>query len=106
MSFNAMSSKLPHSNICSFSHDNSTTTGLLLQSEAYKWAEFVGSELSGREMIAFIWRQVGSLHALLSVAYTLDWWPSVNNHFVFWESESFSQLIVLAGFYCQCLIRA
>ena len=66
----------------------------------------LGSELPRRGKIACIWRQVGSLLALLSVAYTLDWWPSVNNHFVFWESESFSQLIVLAGFYCQCLIRA
>ena len=46
-------------------------------------AEFLGSELSGREKIAFIWRQVGSSHVVLSAAYTLDWWPSENNHFVF-----------------------
>ena len=56
--------------------------------ERWFWAEFLGSELSERERIACIWRQVGSLHDLLSVAYTLDWWPSANNYFVF-ESESF-----------------
>ena len=32
--------------------------------------------------IAFIGRQVGSSHVLLSEAYTLDWWLSENNHFV------------------------
>ena len=53
-------------------------------------AEFLGSELSGREKIAFIWRQVGSSHVLLREAYTLDWWLSENNHFVFYESESFT----------------
>ena len=36
------------------------------------------------------WRQVGSSHVLLSEAYTLDWWLSENNHFVFYESESFT----------------
>ena len=49
-----------------------------------------GTELSGREKIAFIGRQVGSSHVLLSEAYTLDWWLSENNHFVFYESESFT----------------
>ena len=40
--------------------------------------------------IAFIGRQVGSSHVLLSEAYTLDWWLSENNYFVFYESESFT----------------
>ena len=38
--------------------------------------------------IAFIGRQVGASHVLLSEAYTMDWWLSKNNIFVLQKSES------------------
>ena len=37
---------------------------------------FLDSELSVRINIAFIKRQIGPSHVLLSEAYTMDWWLS------------------------------